>query len=35
MNEDSGFSNSNNGTELKCSLCKEPLRTEKDEEMEN
>ena len=33
MNEDSGFSNSNNGTVLKCSLCKEPLRTEKDEEM--
>lgn len=33
MNEDSGFSNSNNGTELKCSLCEEPLRTEKDEEM--
>jgi two-component system, OmpR family, sensor histidine kinase VicK len=32
MNEDSGFSNSNNGTELKCSLCKEPLYTEKDEE---
>ncbi|HZL23838.1 MAG TPA: hypothetical protein VFC05_10970, partial [Nitrososphaeraceae archaeon] len=33
MNEDSAFSNSNNGTELKCSLCEEPLRTEKDEEM--
>ena len=33
MNEDNGFSNSNNGTELKCSLCKEPLCTEKDEEM--
>ena len=33
MNEDRGFSNSNNGTELKCSLCKEPLYTEKDEEM--
>ncbi|HEU5171998.1 MAG TPA: HAMP domain-containing sensor histidine kinase [Nitrososphaeraceae archaeon] len=33
MNENSGFSNSNNGTELKCSLCKEPLFTEKDEEM--
>ena len=33
MNEDSDFSNSNNGTELKCSLCKEPLYTEKDEEM--
>ena len=33
MNEDNGFSNSNNGTELKCSLCKEPLFTEKDEEM--
>ena len=33
MNEDSGvFSNSNNGTELKCSLCKEPLYTEKDHE---
>ena len=32
MNEDSGFPNSNNGTELKCSLCKEPLYTEKDEE---
>ncbi len=32
MTEDSGFSNSNNGTELKCSLCKEPLYTEKDEE---
>ena len=27
------FSNSNNETELKCSLCKEPLFTEKDEEM--
>lgn len=33
MNENNGFSNSNNGTELKCSLCKEPLFTEKDEEM--
>ncbi|MGB9168854.1 MAG: HAMP domain-containing sensor histidine kinase [Nitrososphaeraceae archaeon] len=33
MNENRGFSNSNNGTELKCSLCKEPLYTEKDEEM--
>jgi signal transduction histidine kinase len=33
MNENSGFSNSSNGTELKCSLCKEPLFTEKDEEM--
>ena len=33
MNEDSAFSNSNNGTVLKCSLCKEPLSTEKDEEM--
>ena len=33
MNEDNGFSNSNNGTELKCSLCKEPLFTKKDEEM--
>ncbi|HEX2406660.1 MAG TPA: HAMP domain-containing sensor histidine kinase [Nitrososphaeraceae archaeon] len=33
MNENNGFSNSNNGTELKCSLCKELLFTEKDEEM--
>jgi two-component system, OmpR family, sensor histidine kinase VicK len=33
MNENNGFSNSDNGTELKCSLCKEPLRTEKDEEI--
>lgn len=33
MNENNGISNSNNGTELKCSLCKEPLYTEKDEEM--
>ena len=33
MNEDRGFSNSNNVTELKCSLCKEPFYTEKDEEM--
>jgi two-component system, OmpR family, sensor histidine kinase VicK len=33
MNENRGFSNSNNVTELKCSLCKEPLYTEKDEEM--
>ncbi|HLN35051.1 MAG TPA: HAMP domain-containing sensor histidine kinase [Nitrososphaeraceae archaeon] len=33
MNENRGFSNSNNGTELKCSLCKEPLFTEKDEGM--
>ena len=33
MNENNGFSNSNNGTELKCSLCKEPLCTEKDEEI--
>ncbi|HJS65463.1 MAG TPA: HAMP domain-containing sensor histidine kinase [Nitrososphaeraceae archaeon] len=33
MNENRGFSNSSNGTELKCSLCKEPLYTEKDEEM--
>jgi signal transduction histidine kinase len=34
MNENNGFSNySNKGTELKCSLCKEPLFTEKDEEM--
>ena len=33
MNENNGFSNSNNGTELKCSLCKNPLRTEKDEEI--
>jgi nitrogen-specific signal transduction histidine kinase len=33
MNENRGFSNSNNVTELKCSLCKEPFYTEKDEEM--
>ena len=33
MNENNGFSNSNNGTELKCSLCKGPLCTEKDEEI--
>ena len=33
MNEERGFSNSNNGTELICSLCKEPLHTEKDEEI--
>ena len=33
MNENSGFSNSNNGTELKCSLCKESLSTENDEEI--
>ncbi len=31
MNENR-VSNSNNGTELKCSLCKEPLFTEQDEE---
>ena len=33
MNKTNGFPNPNNGTELKCSLCKEPLYTEKDEEM--
>ncbi|HJU58496.1 MAG TPA: hypothetical protein VJ583_02000 [Nitrososphaeraceae archaeon] len=33
MNENRGFFNSNNGTELKCSLCKDPLYTEKDEEI--
>ncbi|HSF51356.1 MAG TPA: hypothetical protein VLA74_11395 [Nitrososphaeraceae archaeon] len=33
MNENNDFSNSNKETELKCSLCKEPLFTEKDEEM--
>jgi two-component system, OmpR family, sensor histidine kinase VicK len=33
MNENRGFSNSNNVTELKCSLCKEPFYIEKDEEM--
>ena len=33
MNENNGISNSNNGIELKCSLCKEPIYTEKDEEM--
>ena len=33
MNENNSISNSNNGTELKCSLCKEPIYTEKDEEM--
>ena len=33
MNENIDFSNSNKETELKCSLCKEPLRTEKDEEI--
>src|SRR6188472_1988817 len=32
MNDDRGFSISNNGTELKCSMCKEPLYTENDEE---
>ena len=31
MNENRGFFNSNNGTELKCSLCKDPLYTEKDD----
>jgi len=31
MNETNEFSDSNNGTELKCSLCKEPMLT--DEEM--
>ena len=29
MDEDRGFSNSNNGTELKCSLCNKPLCIEK------
>ena len=33
MKENNGISNSNNGIELKCSLCKEPIYTEKDEEM--
>ncbi|HSF51121.1 MAG TPA: HAMP domain-containing sensor histidine kinase [Nitrososphaeraceae archaeon] len=33
MNDNIDFSNSNKETELKCSLCKEPLRTEKDEEI--
>ena len=33
MNENADFSNSNKETDLKCSLCKEPLRTEKDEEI--
>ena len=33
MNENNGFSNSNNGIELKCSLCKELLLTEKNEEI--
>lgn len=33
MNENNSISNSNNGTELKCSMCKEPIYTEKDEEM--
>ncbi|MDW3612745.1 MAG: HAMP domain-containing sensor histidine kinase, partial [Nitrososphaeraceae archaeon] len=33
MNEERDFSNSNNGTELKCSLCKESLYAEKDEEI--
>ena len=33
MNENIEFSNSNKETELKCSLCKEHLRTEKDEEI--
>ena len=33
MNENTDFSNSNKETELKCSLCKEPLCTEKDEEI--
>ena len=31
MNENIEFSISHKETELKCSLCKEPLRTEKDE----
>ena len=33
MNENSDSSNSNKETDLKCSLCKEPLHTEKDEEI--
>jgi two-component system, OmpR family, sensor histidine kinase VicK len=33
MNENIHISNSNKETELKCSLCKEPMLTEKDEEI--